>query len=112
MAKKLLALLPHYLAQEGRYGMGLSLFCPNQTPEHLEARGPHRIELWFAKPDDGYLPNFDAAPLLFEHFGGVLDEGFTLYSKNVWPEYLVTIPGHWSGYIVEGVVYDAPIMPA
>jgi hypothetical protein len=88
--------------------MGVSIRCPREKePAHHEALGDHRLELWFSHPDDGFDPNHDKAPYLFSHMGSLHDE-MTIYpARRTWPEHLIDYPGHWRGYIVEGIVYDA-----
>jgi hypothetical protein len=106
--RPLVQLRPKYIATEpGRYGMGISIRCPREEePDHRSAwDGDHRLEFWFSHPDDGFGPNHDRE--LFNHMGS-LNDLLTVYpSRLVYPEYLITVPLHWRGYIIEGVVYDA-----
>lgn len=98
---------PRYLELEGRGRMGISLQCPREEDkEHFEAWGPHRIAIWFQHPEDDEGPNYDAEPSATAVHMGELDDiaHFSLYKQGGFP---IRVHQHWTGYVVEGMVYDA-----
>lgn len=106
MRRPISELDPRYLALDGRDRMGVSLSCPRGEEEtHKAARGIHRVEFWFSRPEDQGPPNHDRAPWLYAHFGNLESpEHFSVYSELGRP---LEARGCWRGYFVEGVLYDA-----
>lgn len=103
--RRLEALRPVYVGLNGRARLGVSMLCPRSdiVKEHA-AEGEHFITLWFRNPDDGVEGPDDVAPLCLRQ--GVLEDlpHFTVWRQDGNP---VLVPGHWSGYIIEGDVWDA-----
>lgn len=89
---------PQWLAEGGRYryGMGVSIICPTH--------GGHRISFWFDNPADGDRPT-ERPVRLFHRIGGSLVE-MTITNLPGRGEAL-DVRGHWSGYVVGGVVSTA-----
>lgn len=87
-----------------RKGVGITIRCPREDePEHLSDFGRHRISLWFTKPDDDGPPV--SAESLWLHIGTLEDPPhFSVYAPHGDP---LNVEGHWRGWIIEGVVFNA-----
>lgn len=93
------ALDPQWILHPGRYGVGVSISCPQH-------RGLCRLELYFRAPLDGYGP-IRLGPLvdcIAPDEGESLDlTDVTIYGPG--HDHLISIPGHWVGYVDDGIVF-------
>jgi hypothetical protein len=108
VVRALRELRPEWLSTgHRRYGMGVRFLCPG----HPEAN--HTVEVWFHNPcdGDGPLTSQEMRALgvrqLFRRIGGDLDE-LTLTRPGDVTGAPLELDEHWTGYVLEGEVYDAP----
>lgn len=108
--RPLASLRPEWLATGGRlrYQMGVEFDCPRHPPQ---ADTDHRIRLWFRNPCDGESPappnvvDSELYPRLVRRMGSTL-ENLTLTPQGL-EDLPIRVYGHWTGYVLEGVVYDS-----
>jgi hypothetical protein len=108
VVRSLRDLRPEWLSTgERRYGMGIRFLCPGH-PDAL-----HTVDVWFINPCDGDGPltlgdmHTRRVRRLFRRFGSDLEE-LTVTLPGDYGGAPLTLEEHWSGYILEGEVYDAP----
>lgn len=92
---------PTWLAIDGRERLGLELDCPG--PMHS-----HRIRIWLANPDQGAPASAlerDGEPV-FWFLGDDLAE-LTIMRPHGSAEEPINIPGHFRGWIVDGLVVES-----
>lgn len=87
-----------------RFGMGVSFRCPG----HLSA--DHRIELYFLNPMDGYAPK--PLPTLYYRTGQCFEDltlsaGISVVREGRPVHEILSVEGHWDGYVHGGMVIDA-----
>jgi hypothetical protein len=94
--------------------MGVEFNCPSHPPE---GDTDHRLRLWFANPTDGdehiALDELEAEmyPRLLYRTGHRL-ENITLTPVGGHAGDVISVPGHWKGYVLEGEVFDSVTLPA
>ena len=98
---------PEWLSTGGtRYGMGVRLLCPG----HIHAN--HHVEFWFQNPLDGEgsLPASEILQrqvrTLYHRLGSRLDN-LTILPPGDGSVLTLEAPGHWRGYIAEGMLWDS-----
>lgn len=108
LVRALQELRPEWLSTgDRRYGMGVRVLCPG----HPYAN--HTLELWFCNPCDGDNPltlremHERGISQLYRRIGSDLDE-LTLTTPGDLSGSPLELSEHWTGYILEGEVYDAP----
>lgn len=103
---RLTALKPRwlYVAEPLRYGMGLSMNCP----DHPDLDNADRVELWFSNPQDGgdhlTISRAPKPERLFDYEGHGFED-LTVWQALPYAEESVAV-GHWRGYIARGNVYS------
>lgn len=118
---------PKYLASSrDRYGEGVEIDCPGHSgllappgasgPGYFtdETTGRCRLQFWFSNPDDGEPPDPRHSPF-YIHVYRVGPMPFA--SLSMWPDgkgaaRRIDVPGHWRGYVIDGVVWDQVTFPA
>lgn len=110
VARPLAELRPEWLdsGEHTRYQMGVEFNCPRHSPKD---DADHRIRLWFRNPCDCEEPatpdvvDAELYPRLVYRTGHQLDTlTLTPHGGDGQP---IQIYQHWTGYVLEGTVYDS-----
>ena len=109
-SRHIATLRPEWIAirEPERFQMGVEFDCPRHSPKFDT---DHRIRLWFQNPADGYPP---APPAVVDrelYPRLVYRMGHTLPTLTLTPwgaqDMPIRVYEHWTGYVLEGVVYDS-----